>query len=282
MNYYNEIDKNACAILRELIRSNVISEGEVDDRSIADVESGDLSGYKQCHFFAGVGLWSVAARMAGWMDDRELWTGSCPCQPFSTAGTKVGVNDARHLWSHFLRVIRARRPFVVVGEQVAGEAGYGWFDRVRFDLEGEDYASRCVDIPACAIDAPHQRSRLYWVALEMENADVRREGRMEFKGGAAARDDGEAVGGGYGGAAEFWADSEWVECYDGKLRRAKRGLRLLVDGVAGNHRLWHVAGNSIVPQLAAQVIASLMNGEENSRYDSKYFENKIGTIDSFF
>lgn len=164
--YYNEISEPAAAVLRELIASDVIAPGDVDTRSIKDVQPDDLRPYTQCHFFAGGGLWSVAARLAGWPDDRSLWTGSCPCQPFSVAGRGEGVDDPRHLWPDFFRLIRATRPAVVMGEQVAGKAGYGWLDGVRADLAGEGYASRGVDIPACAVDAPHIRSRLYWLAVD--------------------------------------------------------------------------------------------------------------------
>lgn len=163
--YYNEIDPDAVLILRALIEDGVIAPGEIDSRSISEVQPDDLSGFTQCHFFAGGGLWSVAARLAGWADDRPLWTASCPCQPFSVAGKGAGADDARHLWPDVLRLASARRPPVIVGEQVAGKAGYGWFDGVRADLAGEGYASRAVDIPACAVDAPHIRSRQYWVAL---------------------------------------------------------------------------------------------------------------------
>ena len=163
--YYNEIDPAAAYVLRELISRDVIAPGDVDDRSIKDVKPDDLRGYTQCHFFAGAGLWSVAARLAGWPDDRPLWTGSCPCQPFSAAGKGLGADDPRHLWPDFHHLIRSARPPVVMGEQVAGKAGYGWFDGVRADLAGEAYAARAVDIPASAIDAPHQRNRLYWIAM---------------------------------------------------------------------------------------------------------------------
>lgn len=163
--YYNEIDPAAAHILTWLIGDGVIADGDVDTRSIADVHPSDLAGYTQAHFFAGGGLWSVAARLAGWADDRPLWTGGCPCQPFSVAGKGAGENDPRHLWPHFFRLIRACRPSVVMGEQVAGSAGYRWFDGVAADLEREDYASRAVDIPACAVDAPHIRQRLYWCAV---------------------------------------------------------------------------------------------------------------------
>jgi DNA (cytosine-5)-methyltransferase 1 len=177
--YYNEIDPDAVLILRQLIADGVIAPGDVDTRPIQEVKPDDLRSYQQCHFFAGGGLWSVAARLAGWPDERPLWTGSCPCQPFSHAGKGGGTDDPRHLWPDFFRLIGARRPPVVVGEQVASPAGYGWFDGVRTDLAGEAYAGRAVDIPACAVDAPHIRQRLYWVALANAEGEQRGTGFCE-------------------------------------------------------------------------------------------------------
>lgn len=163
--YFNEIDPAAAHVLRALIADGALPRGDVDTRSIADVQPDDLHGFDQCHFFAGFGGWSLAARLAGWSDDRPLWSGSCPCQPFSQAGKGAGRDDPRHLWPDLHRLVRACRPAVVVGEQVAGKAGLDWFDGVAADLGGEDYACRAVDIPAAAVDAPHIRQRLYWVAL---------------------------------------------------------------------------------------------------------------------
>lgn len=160
--YYNEIEPAAAHLLRALIARNIIMPGEVDTRSIKDVQPDDLMGFTQCHFFAGGGIWSVAARLAGWPDDRPLWTGSCPCQGESVAGKKRGADDPRHLWPDFFRLIRARRPDVVVGEQVARAAGTHWLDRVWTDMESTGYAFRAVDFPACSVDAPHIRHRLYW------------------------------------------------------------------------------------------------------------------------
>jgi DNA (cytosine-5)-methyltransferase 1 len=175
--YYNEIEPYAAEWLRNLIKAGHIPHGEVDTRSIVDVAPDDLRAFTQCHFFAGIGGWGLALRLAGWPDDRPIWTGSCPCQPFSVAGKGAGTDDPRHLWPHFHRLISAVRPLVVMGEQVAGAAGYGWLDGVRADLEREGYASWGADLPALAVNAPHIRQRLYWIALDMADASNQRRKR---------------------------------------------------------------------------------------------------------
>lgn len=317
--YYNDTNKAACAVMRELIADGVIAPGDVDDRSIEDVQPDDLRGYAQCHFFAGGGLWSVAARLAGWPDERPLWTGSCPCQPFSVAGKGAGKDDPRHLWPHFLRLIRTGRPPVVMGEQVAGKAGYDWFDGVRADLAGENYAGRAVDIPALAVDAPHERNRLYWLAvgnahdprqlesqghlagrgrrplhanalsvddgfsdrqrqsidkvctgrnaaddadaLGVDLVDTDHERREELRGAEPIRAEQPRLERATGRNGSFWSDAEWIVCHDGKARRTKSGLPLLVDGFPGRVDLWSIAGNAISPVLAAEVIAAFLDVE---------------------
>lgn len=170
--YYNEFDPKAAAWLRELIKAGHVAPGDVDERSIVDIRPSDLIGYTQCHFFAGIGVWSYALRRAGVPDDFPLWTGSCPCQPFSAAGKGGGVDDERHLWPAFFHLIRECRPPVVLGEQVASKDGLGWLDLVQTDLEAAGYAIGAVDTCSASSGAPHIRQRLRFCAYDLRLASV--------------------------------------------------------------------------------------------------------------
>jgi DNA (cytosine-5)-methyltransferase 1 len=79
MNYYNEIDPKAAAWIRELIDMKLIPPGDVDTRSITEIQPHEIAHYTQCHFFAGIGGWSLALQLAGWPATRPVWTASCPC-----------------------------------------------------------------------------------------------------------------------------------------------------------------------------------------------------------
>jgi len=259
--YYNEFDPFAAEWLRNLIKAGHIAQGDVDDRSIKEVSPVDLIGYDQCHFFAGIGVWSYALRLAGWPDDRPVWTGSCPCQPFSAAGKRGGTADERHLWPAFYRLIDQCRPRVVFGEQVASKDGLAWLDIVHADLEAAGYAVGALDICAAGVGAPHIRQRLFFVA---DADDARPQGRSlpgatgsrDGAGELAAREtsfaDGfvgnanqrgrievetvsrcPAAGGRVSSASGgFWSDCDWLPCIDGKARPVEPGTFPLVDGSA--------------------------------------------------
>lgn len=162
--FYNEIDPYAAQWLRNLIKAGHIADGVVDERSILDLHPEELREFAQCHFFAGIGVWSHALRLAQWPDTRPVWTGSCPCQPFSVAGRSAGVLDQRHLWPHWFWLIEQCRPAVIFGEQVEAAIGHGWLDLVQSDLEGIHYAVGHAGLPAGGVGAPHMRKRLWFVA----------------------------------------------------------------------------------------------------------------------
>jgi DNA (cytosine-5)-methyltransferase 1 len=211
--YYNEHDPKAAAWLRELIANGHIAPGDVDGRSIADLAPADLVGYTQHHFFAGIGGWSLALRLAGWPDERPVWTGSCPCQPFSAAGKGAGGDDPRHLWPVWFRLVKECRPDTVFGEQVAGAIRHGWLDLLQTDLEAEGYAiGHCV-LGAHSVGAPHLRQRLYWVA-ESEGAGGC--WRYPFSTGYRQQSGGSSPTGGLADAEHAERGAEHVPGEDGR------------------------------------------------------------------
>ena len=281
--YYNEIDPFAAAWLRNLIAAGLIAPGEVDTRSITDVRANDLVGYVQCHFFAGIGGWSYALRLAGWPDDRPVWTGSCPCQPFSGAGLGLGTADERHLWPELARLIGECRPPVCFGEQVASVAGRSWLASVRADLERMAYGVGAADLCAAGAGAPHIRQRLVWVADAMHAGRTERRtgagvgsiARGRCAGGLVDPVDARLEGHGrfvnlndeagreaaqrYGTAPGFWSGAEWVKCSDGTMRPVEPGTFPLAPRVPNAVRMLRGYGNAIVPQVGAEWIGAFLD-----------------------
>ena len=286
MNYYNEFDPHAAGWLRNLMALGLIPDGEVDTRSIVEVQPDDLKGFIQCHFFAGIGGWPLALQLAGWPEDKPVWTGSCPCQPFSVAGKRKGNADERHLWPEMLRLVGECKPTVVFGEQVASKDGREWLSGVRSDLETLGYAVGAADLCAAGAGAPHIRQRLYWVADPTEPGEGGRgvqrprEGASEagqwpsdqperggHAGGFSGMGDteGEQVGGarqprGRSNAPGFWGAFDVVPCADGKARRIEPGTSPLAHGVPGRVGKLRGYGNAIVPQVAAEFINAYKGG----------------------
>ncbi len=301
MVYYNDNDPHACAWARELIKAGLVPEGDVDERSIAEVKAEDLAGYQQCHFFCGILGWAHALAIAGWPAARPVWTASLPCQPWSSAGKVKGEADARHLWPVFLRLVRECKPECVLGEQVASRAGREWLSRVRDDLEACGYAVGCADLPACCQGAPHIRQRLFWVAHagrpglrpvgqqmggeareDQGREDQRQRLRDDAGDGGTAGGLGDTngqrreAGAGAGAGAitqSFWADSALVPCKDGKVRRLESGLQPLVNGLpfklasgvtghGSRAKALKGIGNAIVPQVAAAFVRAFLEVEK--------------------
>ena len=250
--YYNENDPFAAEWLRNLIAENLIVKGEVDERSIWDVYPSDIVGYTQHHWFAGIGGWSFALRLAGWPDNKPVWTGSVPCQPYSQAGKRKGTLDERHLWPAFFYFISELQPSIIFGEQVEAAIQHGWLDLVACDLEGIGYTFGAAVLPAASIKAPHIRSRVWFVAYAnqqrcteypllrqgsenypqtpwnseidpLADSDHKREKRTgieEFQPDARRE-------------IHYPRDYLWLSCSDGKYRQipTESILQSLVDGV---------------------------------------------------
>lgn len=236
--YYNEIDPHAAQWLRNLITADVLPAGDVDERSIEDVIPNELRGYTQCHFFAGIGGWAYALDLAGWPRDRPVWTGSCPCQPFSAAGKGNGFEDERHLWPAWFHLIRECRPANVLGEQVSSKAADAWTDLVHSDMEGMGYAFGCVPFPAAGVGALHGRERNYWVARHPAYAKRDEQLRQESCRRASGR------------MGREQQPVSWDEPWPSALSR----FRIVGDGLPRNVGGTDAARNAIVPQAAAEFI----------------------------
>lgn len=223
--YYNEIDRFACDWLSNLMDAGLITPGRIDDRSIVDVRPDDLAGFERVHFFAGIGGWDHALNIARWSG--PVWTGSCPCPPFSSAarGRRAGFDDPRDFWPIWRALIAASAPCVVFGEQVAH--GSAWIDRTSDDLEGMDYDVGAAILPAISVGQDHTRPRVYFVGY----ADRYCEPSLRFNGEVA------------------------------RMPRHRSDARVVVppDGIPGRMAIFSAFGNAIVPQLAAEFIMSTMS-----------------------
>ena len=124
--------------------------------------------------------------------DIDVITGGYPCQPFSVAGKQKGAADDRHLWPSMFEIIKHKRPRWVVAENVAGHITMG-LDEVLFDLESEGYTARPVVIPACAVDAPHRRDRVWIVAHSQPTRTGGASGEAGHEGRASREDRGEGI-----------------------------------------------------------------------------------------
>jgi len=222
--FYNDNDAFCAQWLRNLGDAGLLPVGFVDERSIIDIEPSDLAGYEQCHFFAGIGGWPYALSLAGWRG--PVWTGSCPCQPLSSAahGRNRRQDAKEHLWPTWFRLIAECRPRTIFGEQVA-LAG-DWFDGVCDDLEELGYAVGASVLPACGIGFDHTRSRLFFVA----HTDSYRQPSRAFNGEMAQLPEHHSVAG-------TVAHSHGVSNSMGRLR---------------------AYGNAIVPQVAAQFVSAFI------------------------
>ena len=222
MVYYNEWDGFCAQWLRNLIDAGDLPAGDVDERSIEDVSGDDLRGYRQVHLFAGIGGWGLAARLSGWPTSRELWTGSCPCQRFSSAAR--GRHTAWDGWPAMRRLLTECRPATVVGEQVTGARG--WVQGVRGDLVELGYECAGVVLPAYSLGYNHTRARVYFAGYADRHGEPGRTVDAETLRVSQSR----GLTGGLAGA----------------------------DGVPRRVAQLRAYGNAIIPALGAEVLGAIL------------------------
>jgi len=265
--FYNDIDEQGCRCVEYLQERNHVASGEVSRQDIRELKTEDLIGYKQAHFFSGIGLWSLAFRAAGLLDSAPVWSASLPCQPFSTSGKNKGFKDERHLLPSFLDLVKNQRPPIIFGEQVASPAGRSWLGHLFLQMDQMGYRSAGADLCSAGVGAENVRQRLYWVAYadgfrpEMalffnETSDTTTRAR-------------EAIGfrsrSGWNSAEEH---VEYRPTISGAYtRRIKSGIEPVVNANSRSMGALFSYGNAINPRLAAVFVKSALEAirDDNSR-----------------
>lgn len=241
---YNEIDKYCARWLEHLVAANELPNGIVINKDLYLLNYDKLTDFVQCHFFCGIGGWPLALKLANWPSDESVWTGSCPCQPFSIASqNREKAGDKKHLWPDFFSLIKRYKPTTIFGEQVAGPDGIQWLSDVRIDLEsiGYDFGAAC--LPATLVGALHERKRLFWVAdssrTRLEGFKCRREKLRKFASTSSAKRDYDCI------------RKRFQSISDSMSIPAFNGISRPVDIV-------RAFGNSLIPTLAAEFVTSFM------------------------
>lgn len=213
----------------------------------------------------------------------SIISGGFPCQPFSQAGKQRGKEDDRYLWPEMLRVIREVGPRWVLGENVAGIVNMA-LDQVLIDLEAQGYTTGTVIVPACAVDAPHRRDRVWIIAHTTGKRGTRGEGSVEVDGCNSGQEISAPLGesktlanssskrgqiglprqkqGEEGDTKKFNHGSNrqhgGKECHDWPI---EPGVCRVVDGLPNRaHRLKGL-GNAIVPQVAYTIMEAMRQME---------------------
>ena len=253
MDYLNEINPDAIRWLRELVANGSIPESVVDERSVEHVQADDVIRYRQCHWFAGIAGWPLSLRLAGCEHLESLWTGSCPCGPFSTAGKRGGYGDTRDFWPSWFWVIRSARPMLVFGEQVSSAIKFGWCDRLFDDMESEGYIGWSCVLGAHSVGAPHERQRLYWAFANtadhgLEGVQRRIEAQVSKDWTPEALAAWNTTGSAFGDWRKLLAEPNVCRVDDGVSSTVDIRPRL------------HAYGNAIVPQVGALFVRSFIGG----------------------
>lgn len=257
-----------------------------------------------------------------------LLTFGCPCQPASRAGQQRGSKDDRWLWDQAIRIVQESGPAWFIGENPPGigdladygialevdrnggavgnvgdkvhRTGPGVFHKILEALEKEGYEVQPLSIPACAVDSPQDRERI-WIVGHRQREQSRSfnvqsggskgtfdgfvqstqslvaDSECEYARRAVptGRTQGAFNGVDRSSSLGDWSEYDWLECPDGKggtvLRRAPVGLYNVAHGIQLEllkgvcSKLLEGLGNAIVPQVAAEIIGAMIQAEENPK-----------------
>ena len=218
------------------------------------------------------------------IDRIDVITGGYPCQPFSVAGKQRGEKDDRHLWPSMLEIIAQVRPAWVICENVTGHIALG-LDKVLLDLETEGYSSRTFIVPACSVNAPHRRDRLWIVAHSNDTRQPASEGgrennrdkeRNDIRGSGedvahsnAERWEGRLSGGQNEKREHLLGHSRCGSATHRQQRKdpwaVEPKMGRLADGIPGRVARLKALGNAVVPQIPMMIGQAILDYEQNQK-----------------
>lgn len=200
--------------------------------------------------------------------DIDIISGGFPCQPYSSAGKRLGKEDERHLWPEMLRAIREIQPGWVVGENVRGLTNWNGglvFDEVQSDLEAEGYEVLPFLLPACAVNAPHRRDRIWFIAYSNLYGSNKRNSNNEVNTSKRRLDAlsniNKSVINGNATDTKQFTSNIWTKFPTvSPICSGDDGLPKELDGITFSK--WRkesikAYGNAIVPQVAYQIFKSI-------------------------
>lgn len=197
-----------------------------------------------------------------WRNDDIIISGGFPCQPYSSAGKRLGKEDDRHLWPQMLRAIREIQPRWIVGENVRGIIDWNGgmvFDEIQADLETQGYQITPYLLPAMSVNADHIRDRIWFVAHSIgpgpENGLPIRARKEHSAFGNASKNDLRTPD------RPITEDEAFFHFEDD-------GLSGRLDGITFSR--WRnesikAAGNAIVPQVAYQIFQAIQQYENDCK-----------------
>jgi len=202
----------------------------------------------------------------------DVICGGYPCQPFSVAGKQLAERDERHLFPEVLRLVRDIRPRWCIFENVSGHVKLG-YDEVAASLEGEGYSVWTFIVPACAINAPHRRDRLWIVAHTRDEPrrdsfarSIGADGRWQYEAEKWTPKAAEiARSGSTPEAMADWEASQSEPIRIGDFWAVESNVGRVVDGLPNRSHRIKCLGNAVVPQIA-QII-----GQTIMRYEAEIY-----------
>jgi DNA (cytosine-5)-methyltransferase 1 len=192
----------------------------------------------------------------------DILTGGFPCQPYSTAGKRLGKEDERHLWPEMLRAIREIKPRWVVGENVRGLISWSGglvFEEVCTDLEAQGYNVQPFLLPAASVNAPHKRDRVWFVAYSNNDRICNGFGQVQSENGKISERNDNAKSGNTSSSFEGFPTKS-------PICNGNDGLPDRLDSITfpkWRNESIKAGGNAIVPQVAHQIFKAIQDYEQH-------------------